>query len=65
MFDLVQRVPIRLVQENGNRIDLDVQTMDINIRRVFSAFPIPFTGGFNAGIDLNQASVEIELGHIC
>ena len=61
MFDLVQRVPIRLVQENGNRIDLDVQTMDINIRRVFSAFPIPFTGGFNAGIDLNQASVEIEL----
>jgi len=59
--DLTQRVPIRLVQENGNRIDLDVQTMDINIRRVFSAFPIPFTGGFNAGIDLNQASVEIEL----
>lgn len=61
MFDLTQRVPIRIVQENGNRIDLDVQTMDINIRRVFSAFPIPFTGGFNAGIDLNQASVEIEL----
>ena len=58
---MVQRVPIRIVQENGNRIDLDVQTMDINIRRVFSAFPIPFTGGFNAGIDLNQASVEIEL----
>ena len=61
MSDLTQRVPIRLVQENGNRIDLDVQTIDINIRRVFSAFPIPFTGGFNAGIDLNQASVEIEL----
>lgn len=56
-----QRVPIRLAQENGKRIDLDVHTMDINVRRVFSAFPIPFTGGFNAGIDLNQAAVEIEL----
>jgi len=59
--DLTQRVPIRLVQENGNRIDLDVQTMDLKIHRVFQAFPIPFTGGFNAGIDLNQASIEIEL----
>ena len=56
-----QRVPIRLAQENGKRIDLDVHTMDINVRRIFSAFPIPFTGGFNAGIDLNQAAVEIEL----
>lgn len=61
MFDLVQRVPIRLVQENGNRIDLDVHTMDMVVHRVFSAFPIPFTGGFNAGVDVNQASVEIEL----
>ena len=61
MSDLTQRVPIRLVQENGNRIDLDVQTMDIVVHRVFSAFPIPFTGGFNAGVDVNQASVEIEL----
>lgn len=56
-----KRVPIRLSQENMRRIDLDVHTMDINVRRVFSAFPIPFTGGFNAGIDLNQAAVEIEL----
>jgi hypothetical protein len=61
VYDLPQRVPIRLAQENGKRIDLDVHTMDINVRRVFSAFPIPFTGGFNAGIDLNQAAVEIEL----
>ena len=61
MSDLTQRVPIRLVQENGERIDLDVQTMDLKIHRVFQAFPIPFTGGFNAGIDLNQASIEIEL----
>ena len=61
MSDLTQRVPIRLVQENGNRIDLDVHTMDMVVHRVFSAFPIPFTGGFNAGVDVNQASVEIEL----
>jgi hypothetical protein len=61
VFDLPERVPIRLVQENGDRIDLDVQTMDINVHRAFAAFPIPFTGGFNAGVDLNQASVEIEL----
>ena len=61
MSDLTQRVPVRLVKENGERIDLDVQTMDLKIHRAFSAFPIPFTGGFNAGIDLNQASVEIEL----
>ena len=35
--------------------------MDLKVHRSFSAFPIPFTGGFNAGIDLNQASIEIEL----
>ena len=61
MYDLTERVPIRLVQENGDRIDLDVHTMDVKIHRIFQAFPIPFTGGFNAGVDLNQASVEIEL----
>lgn len=61
MYDLTERVPIRLVQENGDRIDLDVHTMDVKIHRIFQAFPIPFTGGFNAGLDFNQASVEIEL----
>ncbi len=61
MFDLTQRVPVRLVQENGNRIDLDVHTMDINIHRSFSAFPVPFMGGYNAGVDLNLSQVEIEL----
>lgn len=61
MYDLTERVPIRLAKENGERIDLDVHTMDLKVHRSFSAFPIPFTGGFNAGIDLNQASIEIEL----
>ena len=58
---MTERVPIRLAKENGERIDLDVHTMDLKVHRSFSAFPIPFTGGFNAGIDLNQASIEIEL----
>jgi len=61
VYDLTERVPIRLAKENGERIDLDVHTMDLKVHRSFSAFPIPFTGGFNAGIDLNQASIEIEL----
>lgn len=61
MYDLTERVPIRLAKENGERIDLDVHTMDLKVHRSFSAFPIPFTGGFNAGIDLNQASIGIEL----
>lgn len=58
---MTQRVPVRLVQENGDRIDLDVHTMDLHIHRVFSAFPVPFSGGYNAGVDLNQTQVEVEL----
>ena len=36
-----ERVPVRLVQENGNTISLDATSIDIVVERQQSAFGIP------------------------
>lgn len=54
-------MPIRLVQENGETISLDATSVDIVVERQVSNFGIPFFDAKKMGIDLNQASVSIEV----
>lgn len=61
MVDEGERMPIRLVQENGDTISLDATSVDIVVERVQSNFGIPFYDAKKMGIDLNQASVNIEI----
>lgn len=61
MVDEGERMPIRLVQENGDTISLDATSVDIVVERTQSNFGIPFYDAKKMGIDLNQASVNIEI----
>lgn len=54
-------MPIRLVQENGETISLDATSVDIVVERQASNFGIPFFDAKKMGIDLNQASVAVEI----
>jgi len=56
-----ERVPIRLVQENGDFIELDATSIDMVVERIQSNFGIPFTQAKKFGIDLNQAAVAFEI----
>ena len=56
-----ERMPIRLVQENGETISLDATSVDIVVERQVSNFGIPFFDAKKMGIDLNQAAVAIEV----
>ena len=56
-----ERVPIRLVQENGDFIELDATSIDMVVERIQSNFGIPFTQAKKFGIDLNQAAVVFEV----
>ena len=56
-----ERVPIRLVQENGNTIELDATSIDMVVERIQSNFGIPFMSAKKFGIDLNQAAVMFEV----
>ena len=56
-----ERMPIRLVQENGETISLDATSVDIVVERQASNFGIPFFDAKKMGIDLNQASVAVEI----
>ncbi|ANS04824.1 hypothetical protein [uncultured Mediterranean phage] len=53
--------PIRLVQENGNLIELDAQEMVLTTTRKVGGSAIPFTGSKRVGFDLNvnQAMINI------
>ena len=61
MADAGERMPVRLVQENGDTISLDVSSVDIYVERIQSNFGIPFFDAKKLGIDLNQSSVRIEV----
>ena len=56
-----ERVPIRLVQENGDAIELDATSIDMVVERIQSNFGIPFMSAKKFGIDLNQAAVMFEV----
>jgi hypothetical protein len=56
-----ERVPIRLVQENGDAIELDAISIDMVVERIQSNFGIPFMSAKKFGIDLNQAAVMFEV----
>jgi hypothetical protein len=60
-MSLVDRVPVRLVKENGDTIKLDATTIDIFVERVQSNFAIPLLQARKMGIDLNQAVVAFEI----
>lgn len=55
------RLPARLVREDGKVIELTVQEYDIAVERTHSAFGIPLSGGLKFGIDVNQPNVVIEM----
>lgn len=61
MYDLVDRVPVRLVKENGETIELDATSIDIFVDRVQSNFAIPLLQARKMGVDLNQAMVGFEI----
>ena len=54
-------IPIRLVQENGNTIELDATTMVLSTTRKVGGSPIPFTGSKRIGMDLNVNSAMINI----
>ena len=61
LADAGEKMPIRLVQENGETISLDATSVDIVVERQVSNFGIPFFDAKKMGIDLNQASVSVEV----
>ena len=56
-----ERVPVRLVQENGNTISLDATSIDMIVERNQSAFGIPLMDAKRMAIDLNEAVVGFEI----
>ena len=56
-----ERVPIRLVKENGDTISLDATSIDMMVERDQSAFGIPLADAKKMAIDLNQARVAFEV----
>lgn len=60
-MDEGERMPVRLVQENGDTISLDATSIDIHVQRQHSYFGIPLMDAKRMGIDLNQSSVTIEV----
>jgi len=55
-------IPIRLVQENGNTIELDATTMVLSTSRKVGGSALPFTGSKRIGMDLNinKAMINIQ-----
>ena len=54
-------IPIRLVQENHNTIELDAVSMTLSTSRKVGGAPIPFTGSKRIGMDLNVNSAMINI----
>ena len=55
------RLPVRLVQQNGDTIRLDVTAYDLAVEREHSQIPVPFGDGMRFGIDLNMPTVSIAM----
>jgi hypothetical protein len=53
--------PIRLVQENGNLIELDAQTMVLTTSRKVGGVALPATGSTRYGLDLNMNKAMINV----
>ena len=58
------KLPVRLVQENGNVINLDVTNYNFVIYRNHSQIPIPLRAGQNVGIDINMPQIAIGLSGV-
>jgi hypothetical protein len=54
-------IPIRLVQENHNTIELDATSMTLSTSRKVGGMAIPFTGSKRIGMDLNINSAMINI----
>jgi len=61
LAEIGERVPIRLVKENGDTISLDATSIDMAVERVQSNFALPLMKAKKMGIDLNQAAVAFEI----
>jgi len=57
----ITRVPVRLAQEDGSTIELDVTAMDIVVERSNSQIPVPFRDGQRFGIDMNMPQISVAL----
>ncbi|MEK9694223.1 MAG: hypothetical protein VW270_00585 [Candidatus Poseidoniales archaeon] len=57
-------MPVRLVKENGDVISLDATSVDITVERIQSNFALPLADAKRMGIDLNQASVTVEISGV-
>lgn len=58
---MVDQLPVRLVREDGDTIDLLAHKVEFVVDRTSSAITTPFTDGAKFGIDLNMASVVVEM----
>ena len=58
---MVEQLPVRLVREDGDTIDLLAHKVEFVVDRTSSAITTPFTDGAKFGIDLNMATVILEL----
>jgi hypothetical protein len=58
---MADRLPIRLVREDGETIDLTAHTVEMVVDKQSSAWTTPFTDSFKASIDLNMSHVLIEM----
>jgi len=54
-------IPIRLVQENGNTIELDATTMVLSTSRKVGGSALPLTGSRRIGMDLNVNKAMINI----
>ena len=54
----LNKLPIRLAQENGNTISLDATGYNITVEREHSHIPIPLRMGQNVGVDLNMPRIQ-------
>ena len=57
----ITRVPVRLAQEDGSTIELDVTAMDIVVERSNSQIAVPFRDGQRFGIDMNMPQISVAL----
>ena len=55
-------IPIRLVQENGNLIELDATSMVLSTTRKVGGAALPWTGSRRIGMDwnINKAMINIQ-----
>ena len=53
--------PIRLVQENGDLIELDAQSMVMTTSRKVGGSALPLTGSRRIGLDMNVNSAMINV----